>query len=223
MVIFHSYVSLPEGIPIASREPKDLPSCHPPAGHWAVQSRRWRQAAEPSRNFGRFLPENQSMVKLDMGMGRNRKNPCSSHKNSWYLWMFIVKMVCIAIDPWPYFEDCPYFEMVTFPWIFKVRGISWTSQLQLGIQAEIFCGITSNWCIITLTQNVGNMILYIMDDGMVQHFKSAIYLQHSKRYNLPQLPWWTIVFPIRIAMNWCQTSHFRVPKPKSYCFFISQF
>jgi len=30
--------------------------------------------------------------------------PCSSHQNSWDLWMFILlKMVCIGIDPYPYF------------------------------------------------------------------------------------------------------------------------
>jgi hypothetical protein len=53
------------------------------------------------------------MVKLDMGMGRNLL-PLVNTKIVGK-WMLIVKMVCIAIDPWPYFEDCPYFEMVTFP------------------------------------------------------------------------------------------------------------
>ena len=37
-----------------------------------------------------------------MGMGQNLV-PCSSHQNSWDLWMFIpLKMVLIGIDPYPY-------------------------------------------------------------------------------------------------------------------------
>lgn len=111
--------------------------------------------------------------------------------------------IYIAIDPWPYFEDYPYFEMVTFPSESSrlVGMVSWTSQLQLGIQAEIFCGITSNWWIITLTQNVGNMIVYIMDDGMVQHLRSPIFFfsiqkgttcpnSHGEQlFSLFELPW----------------------------------
>ena len=31
--------------------------------------------------------------------------PCSSHQNSWDLWMFIpLKMVCIGIDPYPFMK-----------------------------------------------------------------------------------------------------------------------
>ena len=33
--------------------------------------------------------------------------PCSSHQNSWDLWMFIpLKMVLIGIDPYPYSRSC---------------------------------------------------------------------------------------------------------------------
>ena len=40
--------------------------------------------------------------------------PCSSHQNSWDLWMFIpLKMVLIGIDPYPYWYDSEILKLHT--------------------------------------------------------------------------------------------------------------
>ena len=90
MVIFHSYVSLPEG---SNGGSVNLPPA--PQLTWIARSFH-RSLAPMARPFFGTLNH--------MGMGQNPGTPCSSHQNSW------VKMdvhptkncIFIGIDPYPY-------------------------------------------------------------------------------------------------------------------------
>ena len=66
------------------------------------------------------------MIWCNMAVCQNPRYPCSSHQNSWDLWMFIpLKMVCIGIDPYPYDVircNMSSFKLVRLWCIIKTNG-----------------------------------------------------------------------------------------------------
>ena len=58
--------------------------------------------ARKNKQMDTAVPNGSVFFSRDLGMGQNPRYPCSSHQNSWDLWMFIpLKMVLIGIDPYP--------------------------------------------------------------------------------------------------------------------------
>jgi len=52
--------------------------------------------------------------------------PCSSHQNSWDLWMFIpLKMAFIGIDPYPNIQVSDAFENPRIPKVMRHHGKTW--------------------------------------------------------------------------------------------------
>ena len=106
MVIFHSYVSLPEG--------KSWGTSYHPQGfiHFIHCFFEIFHENHPAMTgVGRFAAASISQGKAPFGIQKSRwpasrsvSKPCTpgEHQNSWDLWMFIpLKMVLIGIDPYP--------------------------------------------------------------------------------------------------------------------------
>ena len=93
-----------------------------------------------------------------MAVCQNPRHPCSSHQNSWDLWMFIpLKMVLIGIDPYP--NDLAFLVMGFCP--FQLSGRFLLLDL---ISILFYCGLSPQVGLVTSRKNRFYHVISIWDD-----------------------------------------------------------